>query len=477
MTPSQRRIALFALFATAIAIALPGGARPALGAPNKRTLFVSSIDVISTTEDLKSRIDAEILRGLRAAKPQADPAAPRYERIESYLQVEKSERARIRDLSDLALFSSRNLDANREALRRVFGLPQKPVLDYLEVTTTRTFGKLQVTLELLDTATWTVQMSKVVQTCSGSDDEVIDWLFKAAKCLIEPCERRAPIPEYTVVAPSGVKVGEEITLDACKSHDPDFDPFRAEWRPLSAPGSRLPEEASSRILRFTPAEAGVYRFELSLHPQAQPGETAERVTKEVVIEVISNEPPPPVRPATTTTATATPKPPPKPALAIFAAASVRLPINILSIAQQGPSQYLVPLSFVYYDAFDEDLPLRLRLSAALGAISFSASDEDTFRADVEGSAALAVAFGSSERAEMALYAGWHGASRTLPDSPPFETGPDIGLQGVINPRGAWVGLLDTGLRYVLPARSLLNIRDAEGLMELRFGVGVGRSFW
>jgi hypothetical protein len=430
---------------------------------------VSEIDVISTTEDLKGRIDASILNGLKAAKPPDDPSAPRYAPIRSYLQLQKSETARMRGLEDVELFSSRNFSANREALRRVLGIPQKQEIDYLEVTATRNHGnKLQVSLELLDTATWALKASKVVGTCEGSDDEVIDWLFRAAQCLIERCDRPA-IAEYTVLAPQGIEVGKEITLNACKSRDPDFDAFRAEWTPLSAPTAELPDKVSSSILRFTPSKPGVYRFELSLEPQL--GEVADRVTKEAVIEVRTNEPPRPPDPTTP------PPEKPKPAMAIFAAASVRLPVNILSIAQQGPSQYLAPLSFVYYDAFAEDLPLRLRLSAAFGAISFSASDEDTFRADVEGSAALAVALGSSERAEMAAYAGWHGASRTLPDSPPFETGPDIGLQGVLNPHGAWVGLLDAGLRYVLPARSLLSIQDAEGLLEIRFGVGVGRSFW
>jgi hypothetical protein len=57
-------------------------------------------------------------------------------------------------------------------------------------------------------------------------------------------------------------VNDTVTLDGSGSTDPDGDPLTYAWDQAEGPATVTLEGASSVVTRFTPSEAGTYRFEL-----------------------------------------------------------------------------------------------------------------------------------------------------------------------------------------------------------------------
>ncbi|HEY1694684.1 MAG TPA: hypothetical protein VGG39_21080 [Polyangiaceae bacterium] len=170
----------------------------------------------------------------------------------------------------------------------------------VQVAPRHTADGMRVTLELYDT-NLSLKKMKSVGGCGESDDVVLDQLQLAARSLVFEKEETDPRskklkngaakqddasasvpfqPVITVTPAAPLTLGKTITVDACRSVDPDYDALTYEWTQVGAVegGAKSESNASvkagarvfstpkfeGRRFSFVPQQEGIYDFSLTI---------------------------------------------------------------------------------------------------------------------------------------------------------------------------------------------------------------------
>jgi hypothetical protein len=250
-------------------------------------LFVGQING-DISEELRRRIDRQLLAAFNRAHPTGQPAAERYfDEANSAAAMREMRATDSRRLEEIAaLMGAWKLDDAGKKLAFVRG----PPTHLLRVEADRdAAGSLLVRLELYTWPKADLTRVKAVGGCAATDEEVMAQLDAAAGSL-RNTKDTLPHPLITVSGEKtdAVGVGSEVVLDGCRSHDAEYDALLMTWEQIVPEGNDAIRIISKQgfpgaRLRFTPVREGAYK--LVLHARQEAGGTGFQRSPDTVVRV------------------------------------------------------------------------------------------------------------------------------------------------------------------------------------------------
>jgi hypothetical protein len=224
------------------------------------------------TERLAYRIEEQISRSI--SLPNAE-----YSGFESYWAM----RDRVIDvgpeLSALTRYGNENYTVAQKALFDT--LRRHRISHVLRVEAYRPAkDRLSIRLDLYkvprsDKESWEHARAKWVAPCGVPDEQAIDELAQAARCITDHNCDSEPSAEIDAIPSKTVPVNEDVTLDGCASHDADEDALQWEWQRYD--GAAVVARTSGRrwTLRFR--SPGEYVFKLVVREELSPQNSAAQI--------------------------------------------------------------------------------------------------------------------------------------------------------------------------------------------------------
>ena len=272
-TAAPAKVGAKATGANGTGAAQGNGAAKKVGPEEKRYVYVTtfSADKDQATATLFDRIDTAIMSGLRLAGSREE-AVRRYDDELSYRRIQDELPETVRASHEFTKYTSSDLDREIDAARKkIKGTPKS-----LEILKPRVFrtsqGQLRIDLERYKREGMELLEVKSVGGCGEGEEEVLERLRQAAERLGTAEYDQEPIAVISASPGGSVAMGTAVTLQGCRSADPDHDAMAWTWRQINAPtdGSGmelvvLPKSGlPGREMTFTPELPGTYVFQLEL---------------------------------------------------------------------------------------------------------------------------------------------------------------------------------------------------------------------